>query len=128
MSHQVSTKNQNKRNLGHLTVGVFASRVVVGSHKAFQKPFLKAYHIDCASCVYVLCLVAHLCLTLCNPMDYRPSGSSVHGDSPGKNTRMGSHALLQGIFPTRDRTQVSYISGGFFYHLSHWGSPRILAY
>ena len=28
-------------------------------------------------------------------------GSSVHGDSPGKNTRVGCHALLQGIFPTQ---------------------------
>ena len=26
-------------------------------------------------------------------------GSSVHGSSPGKNTRMGCHPLLQGIFP-----------------------------
>ena len=25
-------------------------------------------------------------------------GSSVHGDSPGKNTRVGSHVFLQGIF------------------------------
>ena len=36
----------------------------------------------------------------CDPMDYSPPGSSVHGDSPGKNTRVGCHALLQGIFPT----------------------------
>ena len=28
-------------------------------------------------------------------------GSSVHGDSPGKNTGVGCHALLQGIFPTQ---------------------------
>ena len=41
-----------------------------------------------------------LCWTLCNSMDYNPPGSSVHGDSPGKNTGVGSHALLQGIFPT----------------------------
>ena len=27
-------------------------------------------------------------------------GSSVHGDFPSKNTGMGCHALLQGIFPT----------------------------
>ena len=27
-----------------------------------------------------------------------PPGSSVHGDSPGKNTGVGCHALLQGIF------------------------------
>ena len=26
-------------------------------------------------------------------------GFSVHGDSPGKNTGVGCHALLQGIFP-----------------------------
>ena len=43
-------------------------------------------------------------------MDYSQPGSFVHGDSPGKNTEEGCHALLQGIFPT----QVSYISGGFF--------------
>ena len=33
-------------------------------------------------------------------MDYRPPGSSVHGDSPGKTTGGGCQALLQGIFPT----------------------------
>ena len=31
-------------------------------------------------------------------------------DSPGKNTRVGCHALLQGIFQPRDWTQVSCIS------------------
>ena len=35
------------------------------------------------------------------PMDYNLPGSSVHGDSPGKNTGVGCHALLQGIFPTQ---------------------------
>ena len=28
-------------------------------------------------------------------------GSSVHGDSPSKNTGVGCHALLQGIFLTQ---------------------------
>ena len=32
-------------------------------------------------------------------MDCSPPGSSVHQDSPGKNTGVGCHALLQGIFP-----------------------------
>ena len=40
-------------------------------------------------------------LTLCDPMDCSPRGSFVHGDSPGKNTGVGCHALLQGIFPTQ---------------------------
>ena len=47
-----------------------------------------------------MCLVAQSCLTLCNPTDCRLPGSSVHGESPGKNTGVGCHALLQGIFPT----------------------------
>ena len=32
----------------------------------------------------VACLVAQSCPTLCDPMDCSPSGSSVHGISPGK--------------------------------------------
>ena len=43
----------------------------------------------------VLCLVAQLCPTLCDPMDYSLPGSSVHGDSPDKNTGVGCHALLK---------------------------------
>ena len=33
-------------------------------------------------------------------IDCNPPGSSVHGDSPGKNTGVGCHSFLQGIFPT----------------------------
>ena len=43
--------------------------------------------------------------TLCDPMDCSPPGSSVHvnplWDSPGKNTGMGCHALLQEVFLTQ---------------------------
>ena len=49
----------------------------------------------------MLCLVSQSCLTLCKTIDCSPPGSSVHGDSPGKNTGVGCHALLQGIFPTQ---------------------------
>ena len=34
-----------------------------------------------------------------HPMDCNPPGYSVHGESPGKNTGVGCHFLLQGIFP-----------------------------
>ena len=33
------------------------------------------------------------------PHGRSPPGSSVHGDSPGKNTGVGFHALLQGNLP-----------------------------
>ena len=41
------------------------------------------------------------CLTRCDPMDCSPPGSSVHGDSLGKDTGVGCHALLQGILQTQ---------------------------
>ena len=65
----------------------------------------------------VLCfvLIAQSCLTLWDPVDCSSPDYSIHGDSPGKNTRVGCHALLQGIFPTQgSKTQVSHIAGGFF--------------
>ena len=46
-------------------------------------------------------LATQLCLTLCDLMDCSLPGSSVLADSPGKNTGVGCHALLQGIFPTQ---------------------------
>ena len=44
---------------------------------------------------------AQSCPILYDPMDYSPPGFSVHGDSPGKNTEVGRHSHLQGIFPTQ---------------------------
>ena len=42
-------------------------------------------------------------LSLCVQLfaDCSPLGSSVHGDSPGKNTGAGCHSLFQEIFPTQ---------------------------
>ena len=50
---------------------------------------------------HAVCLAAQSCPTFCDSMDCSPPGSSVHWDSPGKNTGVGCHALLQGIFPTQ---------------------------
>ena len=49
--------------------------------------------------IRVLCLVAQSCLALCDPMDCIQLGFSVHGDSPGVNTGVCCHALLQGNLP-----------------------------
>ena len=42
-----------------------------------------------------------LCLALFNPMDCSPPKLLCPWDSPGKNTDVGCHAFLQGIFPTQ---------------------------
>ena len=71
----------------------------------------------------MLCLVSQSCRTLCYPMDCSPSGSSVHGDSIGKNTGVGCHALLQGIFPTQGSNPGLLYCRWILYHLRHQGSP-----
>ena len=49
-----------------------------------------------------VCSVAQSCLTLCNPIDYSPPVSSIHGIFfLRKNTRVGCYFLLQGIFLTQ---------------------------
>ena len=49
-----------------------------------------------------LCKPSHFSrVQLCDPMGCSPPGSSVHRDSPGKNTGAGCHYLLQGILPTQ---------------------------
>ena len=73
-----------------------------------------------------LCLVPHLCLTLWDPMDCSLLGSCVHGDSAGKNTGVGSHAFLQGIFPTQGLNSGLPNFRQIIYHLSHQGRPWIL--
>ena len=62
-----------------------------------------------------MCLVTQSCLSLCDPMDFSPLGSSVHGDSPGKNTVMGCHSLLQG--PSQSNPGLL--------HLLHWQADSL---
>ena len=64
-----------------------------------------------------------LCLTLCKPMDCSLPGSSVHGDSPGKNTGVDCHALLQRIFPTQGSNPGLLHCSRILYQLINQGSP-----
>ena len=46
-------------------------------------------------------LSPQLCPALCDPMDTTAHQAPLSTDSPGKNTGLGGHTLLQGIFPTQ---------------------------
>ena len=71
----------------------------------------------------VLCLVTQLWLTLWDLMNCSPPSSSVHGDSPGKNTGVGRHALLQGIFPIQGLNPPLLHCRQSLYCPSHQRSP-----
>ena len=79
--------------------------------------------LDCITDLINMCLVAQSCLTLCDPMDCSLPGSSIHGDSPGKNTGMDCHALLQRLFPTQGSNPGHPHCRWILYHLNHQGSP-----
>ena len=73
--------------------------------QSLQKP--KDSH-DTRQCAVVQ-LLGHVQL-FCDPKNCSPPGSSVHGIFPGKNTGLGCHFLLPGIFLTL----------GANLHLLHW--------
>ena len=73
----------------------------------------------------VVVLGTQSCQTLCDPM--QPTRLLCPWNSPGKNTGVGCHSLLQGIFPTQGLnlgflhcTWVSHIAGRFF---TTWEAP-----
>ena len=78
----------------------------------------KTLHIR--ECVHAKSLQS--CPTRCDPMDCSPPGSSVHGDSPGKNAGVVFHALLQGIFLTQG-SNPCLLHCRWVLYLSHGGGP-----
>ena len=67
-------------------------------------------------------LVTQSCLTLCDPVDCSPPGSSVHGILQARILEWVAIPFSRESSPSRDQTWVSYITGRFFYSLSHQGS------
>ena len=61
--------------------------------------------------------------TLWDARDCSPPVSSVYGDSPGKNTGVGGHALLQRIFLTQESNAGLLQCRQTPEPLSHQGSP-----
>ena len=108
----------------YIALGVLLSPVVV--REANSDWYVNKLK-EISSCLLVqsLCcavLVAQSCPTLCGPMGCSPPGSSVHGDSLGKNTGVGSHSFLQGIFPTQGSNPGLPYCSRILYQLSHQGS------
>ena len=60
------------------------------------------------------------------PLGLEPARLLCLRSSPGKNTGVGCHFLLQGIFPTQGSNPGLPYCRKILYHLSHQGSPRIL--
>ena len=66
-----------------------SSQCTSPKHPVFSKAFvIVVYSLSCV-------------LLFCEPMDCKPPGSSVCGILQAKNTRVGCHFFLQGMFPVQ---------------------------
>jgi len=97
-----------------------SSHITLGSGVVFY-----IRHYTCPKVCAVLCLGIQSCPTLCNPMDCSPPDTSVHGDSPGRNTGVVCHTFSRGPRQPRDQIQVSGIAGEFF---TSWTTKEIQKY
>ena len=95
--------------------------VMLSNHLILHRPDLLLPSIFSVSEVKVL--TAQLCPTLCNPMNTRLLCS---WNSPGKNTGVGCHSLLQGIFLTQGLKPGLLYCRQILQHLSHQGRPGSL--
>ena len=80
--------------------------------------WLKVY---CAA----LCLVAQLCLTLCDPMDCSLPGSSIHGILQAKILEWVAIPFSRESSQPADQTQVFCIAGRFFTIWTTWEVPEV---
>ena len=93
--------------------------------------------VDCTVTIFVLCgvWVTQSCPTLCDPMDYSPPGSSVHGILQERIVEWVAIPFFRESSRPRDQTWVSCISGRFFtiwatreeYHIVYLKSAKTLS-
>ena len=69
------------------------------------------------------CLVTQSCLTVCNPMDYSPSGSSVHGILQARIVKWVAISSSRRSSWPRDQTWVSCIGRWILYHWATREAP-----
>ena len=73
--------------------------VTIANHSVGEErftPLMLSVLWETSVCVCAMSLRS--CPTLGDPMDFNLPGSSIHGDSPGKNTAVNFHAFLQDCY------------------------------
>ena len=71
-----------------------------------------------------VCICAHWCPTLCNPMDCNTPGSSVDGIIQARILKWIAISFSRGSSPPSDQTRLSCVSGiqggFFFFFFTRW--------
>ena len=106
----------------YLYISFFRFFPIVGYYK-ISSTAPCAIHTACFCTIFTyfiyVCLLS--CVTLCDPVDWGPSASSVH--FPGKNTGVSCHFLLQGIFRTQGSNLYLLHCKQLLYHWATCEAP-----
>ena len=82
--------------------------------------------ISISSCACICAQLLQSCLTLCNPMDCSPPGSSVHGILLARILEWVAMPSSRGPSQPKDWTHISCVSciaGRFLTHWATWEAP-----
>ena len=94
--------------------------VMILRDKGHQIIYRKNNHNSKKHCV---CVSPSVVSEALRPHGLQPAGLLCPWDSPGRNTGVGSHSLLQRIFPTQGSNPHLLHCRQILYRLSHQGSP-----
>ena len=104
------------------SVATFSSFLSLSQHRdlsqwvssSHQVAKVLELHLQHQCFQWVLCILCaklcQLCPTLCDPMDYSPLGSSVHGILQARILEWVAMSSSRGSSWPRDQTHVSYVS------------------
>ena len=87
--------------------------------QSLKGTFLPRWHLSMCCVLYA---VAHLCRTLQDPRDYKPTRPLCPGGFSRQEHWSGLPCLLQGIFPTQGLNPGLLPCRWILDYLSHWGS------
>ena len=114
------------KNLSNLEFGKVFLNMTQKAQTGREKHISKFESIKTSAYLHftsVCVLVTQLWLTLCDPMDYRLPGSSIHGILQARILGVGSHSLLQVEFLTQGSNQGLLNHRQILYCLSQPGKP-----
>ena len=85
------------------------------------------FRVWSATLASLACLCAQSCLTLCNPVDCSPPGSSVHGISQARILEWVAISSSRGSSQPRTQTHVFCLSciAGRFFTIKPSGKPQL---
>ena len=108
LKYRFKSKMYNLMETNHSRGGGGAGQQVQSVCTPYTKLVVKRHSSIC--CVWVCPKSLQLCSSMCNPMDCRPPGSSVHGILQARTLQWVAMPSSRGSSWPRDRTRVSSVS------------------